>query len=384
MWDGLIHPKRQSNQLGDESEIAMTPLPPIPTPLPQRLRDLRLRLLPALVVVLSVAAVAVLWRGNISAPQFVGQAEPVLARLSSHKPGTVAVLNVVRFQKVREGEVLGQVLVADPKVVESSLAVIRAELENLRAAMSPLIQQQRNAVNFAQLRLGWMRQRADLASAQVNLQLAEVEFRRTDELFKNKLVSENEHDIAQANRDALQRQVGELAKLVAEAEVNFTNMQPGGAEQMLHLTDDPMRAALAAQESKLQLTEAELSPVLLRAPMDGIVTAINHRSGESVTAGEPVLAIASEAPVRIVGYLRAPNLDLAKVGMKVRIRTRSARRETGLAQITEMSTQLEPPPAPLALPLNSGADLALPVEISVPSSLKIRAGELVDIALVSD
>jgi len=145
-----------------------------------------------------------------------------------------------------------------------------------------------------------------------------------------------------------------------------------------------MHAAIAAEEAKLHLTEAELAPVLLRAPLDGIVTTIHHRSGESVTAGEPVLAIASETPVRIVGYLRAPNLDLAKVGMKVRVRIRNRRREAALAQVTEIGTQLETPPLALALPLTAGADLALPVEISLPSSLKIRPGELVDLSLLTD
>jgi len=124
--------------------------------------------------------------------------------------------------------------------------------------------------------------------------------------------------------------------------------------------------------------------LLLVGFVDGIITAVNHRSGESVTAGEPVVAIASEAPVRIIGYLRAPNLDAAKVGMKVRVRSRNARRETALAQITELGAQLATPPLALATPMNPGADLALPVEISVPSNLKIRPGELLDIALVAD
>jgi len=360
------------------------PLSPIATPWEQRLRELRLRFAPALVLAVCVTVIVVFWRENVSAPQFTGQAEPVLANLSSHKPGTVALPNVVRFQKVQGGEVLGQVLVADPELVKASLAVLRAELENLKANLSPLVQQQRNAVNFAQLRLDWMRQRADLASARVNLQLTEVEFRREDELFRNKLISENEWDIAKASRDGLQKQVDELQTLVAEGEKNFENMQPAGSEQMTHLTDNTMRAALAEQEAKLKKTEAELAPVLLRAPMNGIVSIIYHRSGESVTAGDPVLAVASEAPVRIVGYLRPPNLETAKVGMKVRVRVRTPHREAALAQITELGTQLETPPLPLALPVNPGADLALPVEINMPSGLKIRAGELVDLALVPE
>ena len=361
----------------------MTPLPPIPTPLPQRLRELRFRLMPGVVIAVCITVIALLWRENISAPQLVGQAEPVLASLSSHKPGTVAMLNVVRFQKVKAGDVLGQVLVADPKVVESSLALIRAELDSLNASMEPLVMQQRNAVNYAQLRLGWMRQRADLASIRVNFQLSEAEPHRTEELFRDKLVSQSDMDTAKASHDALQQQVAELSRLVADAENNFNNMQPSGTSNIMRLSNDPMRAAITAQESKLKLTEAELDPVLLRAPMDGIITAVHHRSGESVIAGEPVLAIASQTPVRIVGYLRAPNLDTAKVGGKVRVRTRNTPRETGLAMITELGSQLETPPFALANPLNPTADLALPVEVSLPANLHIRAGELVDLSLIS-
>jgi multidrug resistance efflux pump len=46
-----------------------------------------------------------------------------------------------------------------------------------------------------------------------------------------------------------------------------------------------MCAAIAVQEAKLRLTEAELGPLLLRAPLDGVVAAIYHRSGEAVIAG---------------------------------------------------------------------------------------------------
>ena len=357
---------------------------PIPIPASQRWRNLRRHVAPPVVFGIVVGTIALLWNTNVAAPTLVGQAEPVLSSLSSHKPGTVAMLNVVRFQKVRAGEILGQVLVAEPAVLESSLAVIRADLDSLKAGMSPVVEQQRNAVNYAQLRLDWMRQRADLASARVNAQLAAAELQRTEELFKSKLVSRSDMDTAQANHDALQQQVNELARLVAEGEINFTNMQPTGAGDIGHISNDPMRTAIAAQESKLQLTEAELAPVILRAPMDGIITAIYHRASESVTAGEPILAVASQTPVRIVGYLRAPNLDAARPGMKVRVRTRNAHRETALAQVTEVGLQLENPPAALANPLGPAADLGLPVEISLPENLVIRPGELLDLTLLAD
>ena len=362
----------------------MTPLPPIPTPLQQRLRELRLRWLPLLIVVLCAATIAVLWRENISAPQMIGQAEPVLANLSSHKPGTIALLNVVRFQKVRAGDVLGQVLVADPKYVAASLAEVRAELDQFRAGLSPVIQQQRAAVDYVQLRISWMKERAELAGIRANLDLAELELSRTQAMFQAKIASQSELDFARTTREALKKQGDELAGLVAEGEKGFKNVAPNPDQDPGKVSNDAFRTALAVQEARLQQMELEFAPVPLRAPLDGIITSVLHRSGESVVAGEPVLAIASETPVRIIGYLRPPNLDVAKVGMKVRVRVRNGLREAGLAQVTELGTQLETPPLALALPLNPGADLALPVEISVPSNLKIRPGELVDLSLVAD
>lgn len=356
-------------------------LTPIPTPPAQRLHDLRTRYLPAAVIGVCVITIGVLWNNNIAAPTLVGQAEPVLSNLSSHKPGTVAGLNVTRFQRVKAGDILGHVLIADPKVVEASLAVIRAEIETIRVTDSPLAIQQRNAVNYFQVRLDWMRQRAVLATSRVNLQLAEIELRRNQDLHKDKLVSQSELDLALATRDGLQREVEELTKLVNEGEQSFKELNPSG--DLVKMSTDPTHAAMTLQEAKLRQIEAELSPVTLRASLDGVVTAIYHRSGESVTAGQPIIAIASVQPVRIVGYMRAPSLDDPKVGMKVEVRTRGARRDVGLAQITEVGTQLEVPPLALASSARpANTELGLPLEISLPANLNIRPGELVDLTLV--
>ena len=359
-------------------------LAPIPIPLRERWRDARTRALPVIVFGGALVAIAVLWQGHVAAPTMVGQTEAVLANVSSPKSGMLAGLAVTRFQKVRAGDALGHVFVADPKLLEASLAVIRSELDLLRANLQPIVAQQRNAVDYAQLRLDWMRQRAELAAAQVNLQLAESEYRRTEELFRSKIVSESALDMAKAGWGALQRQVEELRRLVAEGEQSFSNLQPGSAPNISRISDEPMRAAIAVQEARLRQTEAELSPLLLRAPLDGVVAAVYHRSGEAVIAGQPVVTIASTDSVRIVGYLRAPFQAEPKPGDRVQVRTRNARRETGVAQIVGVGAQLEPLPAALQSPFRlMGAELALPLDISLPPGLKICPGELVDLTLGS-
>ena len=52
--------------------------------------------------------------------------------------------------------------------------------------------------------------------------------------------------------------------------------------------------------------EADLNPVTLKAPIDGVVALIEHFSGEAVIAGQPIVSIAAAEPTRIVGYVRSP------------------------------------------------------------------------------
>jgi multidrug resistance efflux pump len=357
----------------------------IPIPLRYRWQSARLRILPFIVLGVCFGASAVLWKGHISAPTMFGQAEPVVADVSSYKPGVVAELTVTRFQRVRAGDVVGKILVTEPNILASSLAVIQSEIDLLRSEMKPVLAQQRNAINYNQLRLDWMRQRTQLATARVNLQLAETEYQRMNELFKDQIVAARVFDQAKANRDRLQHEVDELAAVVSSGEQGFQQLQLTNATEIAKVTDEPLRAAINVQEAKLRLTEAELSPRPLKAPIDGIVTMVYHRTGESVTAGQPIISISTLEPVRIVGYLRPPLLSEPKAGTRVEVRTRGVRRVAGDAKVLEVGSQYETIPPALLGPIKfSSLELGLPVNISLPANMKIRAGELVELTLLSD
>jgi hypothetical protein len=48
-------------------------------------------------------AIIFLWKGNLAAPNLVGQAEAVVANVSSYRDGILAELTATRFQKVKAG-----------------------------------------------------------------------------------------------------------------------------------------------------------------------------------------------------------------------------------------------------------------------------------------
>ncbi len=356
---------------------------PIPIPLSGRWRDVRLRVLPVLIFVFAIIVLAALWKDFAAAPSLVGQAESLQANVSCYKPGVLAQLTVNRFDRVKSGDAVGQVLVTDPKILQASLAVIQADIELLRATMRPITDQQRTAMDYSQLRLDWMRQRAQLASARVNLQFAEADLRRTEQLYKDKIVSERFYEQAKATQSRLQSEVDELARLVEEQTRNFDQLQLTNGVDIAKVTDSPLRVAIAAQESKLRLTEAELSPITLRAPVDGMVDIIYHRAGETVLAGEAIVSIAPLNALRIVGYLRPPITQEPKPGTRVEVRTRGPNRQVGSAHVLQVGTQFEPIAPALQTPVRlANVELGLPVGISMPPNLKIRPGELVDLTLL--
>jgi len=356
---------------------------PIPIPLRDRLRDVRMRVLPLLIFVVTIIVLAALWRDYASAPSMVGQAESIPANVSCYKPGVLAQLTVNRFGRVKSGDPVGQVLITDPKILQASLAAIQSDIEMLRVTMQPIAARQRTAMDYSQLRLDWMRQRAQLASTRVNLQFAEADFHRTEQLYKDKIVSQRFYEQSQATNTRLQNEVDELSKLVEEQTRNFDQLQLTNSVDIAKVTDDPLRVAIAAQEAKLRLTEAELSPITLRAPLDGMVDIIYHHPGEAVIAGEPIFSIAPLHAVRIVGYLRAPIVEEPKPGSRVEVRTRGLNRQVGSAEVLDVGTQFEVIAPALQAPVRAAnIELGLPISISMPSSLNVRPGELVDLTIL--
>jgi multidrug resistance efflux pump len=365
------------------NSASRTTTTPIPTPWRERWRDVRLRYVPVFLFIAAVFVLALLWKDYAAAPKIVGQAEVVPANVSCYKPGMLAQLTVDRFQKVKAGDPIGQVLVTDPKILSASLAVILAELGELRASQQPVANAQRLAMENLEVRLHWMAQRAELGIAKADLTVAEADFRRTEQLFKDKIVSERAYDLAKAKQDSLRNKANELQLSVEEQGRKIALLQPTNTVEITKVTDDALQAAVAVQESKLRLTEAELSPITLRSAVDGMVDVIFHRVGEAVTAGETIVSIAPANAVRIVGYVRPPILQEPQAGARVEVCTRGPNREVGSAKILQVGTQFEPLPLALQIPNRlANTELGLPLSISVPSGLKIRPGELVDLTLL--
>lgn len=316
----------------------MARVKPIPTPARLRWREIRIRVVPAVMYLLVGAACVVLWVSHVAPPQLVGQVDIQTAHVNSTLAGRLTGLWVSQHQEVSAGEVLGQVLTTDPAVLESTLAVIRAEVGLLVARADPMLTRERAQVDFARLRLNWLEQRVQLATDRLRLQYAEAEAERLLSLSGQAegIISQTELELALTERDTLRARVAETGELVAAVAGDMARFRLANPEQEPGPEATLLQAALSAQESQLKLAEAEMSPVRLTAPLNGVVTMIFRRTGENVAAGEPILTIASTQSDRIRAFVMPPWRDEPQVGMAVEVVRRSTRREAALAEVIQV------------------------------------------------
>lgn len=350
-------------------------LEPIPTPRPHFWRNLRLQYLPVLVFALGVALAALLWTRWVAPPTLIGEAEAIRTELRSFHAGRIVDLRTDLLQPVKAGDIVGHVLVNEPHVLESSLAVIRAEMDVLRHTTRLTIEQQQ---------LDLMNKRVQLVALKGQLQQAEATLARTNALHRARLVTDEEFDQARNTRDAIRAQLDAQAELVGRAELG---VRPTEAEASgVPTPAQTLRAALRQKEEQLKLLEAQLGPVPLIAPLDGVVTQVYRRAGEAVDTAEPILQITAPRFERIVGFLRQPLGLEPRPGMTVEVRTRTFVRRTATTTVAQVGQQLEPlTPTLLAamrLPITTiPSEYGIRVHIVPPPGLQLRPGEHVDLIL---
>jgi multidrug resistance efflux pump len=354
--------------------------PPIPTPPALRWREFRIRILPVVMFAAALGCAGYLWQQNVTSPALVGAVEVRNAQLTVPCAGKIHQLNVDNFQVVTQG---APVAVLVPSDSRAALAVVQSELDILQAKLDPFLTQQRNQTDYERLRMDWLLQRVELATARVNYELAHTELVRTQELHDLKLVPDSAYDVAKSTEQAWNVDVLERSNLVAVTELGIKRLgnlgaPPAGADPV-----QPMLATLQVEEQKLSRAAAGTEPVTLVAPMDGAVS-LNRRTGENLAAGEPLLTVTATNAEHIISYLRQPIPFEPRVGMKMGVRTRTMQIQTGVARIESVGAQFEGITNALAI-LRPGValDLGLAIQISVPSGMKIRPGELVDLSLLS-
>lgn len=353
-------------------------LEPIPSPPGHLLREFCHRVLPTLAFAAAILASTVIWKVRFNGIQIFGEVEPVRASVTAVEGGQLVSWTVERFQPVTNGQLLGTIQLLDPDAVRSELSVLATELSLMRSRMA--LDEARNEQNVETMRARWLEARVNLATARVTLENARRDLERSRSLRADRIVSDAEFDLAQSAFDALLAEVNERTRVVegldeAVRTLDTTHRRTQGGSL------DVIAEALTAQE-RLLLRQRDQ---LLRAPIDGIVSVVNHRVGERLIPGSIVAVVAAQRSERIIAYVRQPLMLDLQPGMQVQVRTRGRGARTATSQILHVGSEIEPILTPSFLrPFNLDVDHGLAFSVAVPPDLPVLPGEMVDLTVWPD
>ena len=360
---------------------------PLPTPAALHWREFRVKALPILTFVLTIVVCVAIWSRHVIPSSVLGQAVSAHASISSALPGMLVKMSGDVDQPVRAGQTIATVMTTSPRLLEANLAVIKAEAELIRMGMNPLADVERNELNLERLKLDLLQQRTALALARVQLEYADAEFLRINALRDDpsRIASVSDLEIAKRDRGLASEEVRQLEETVKTLTEALVKYQAGRPTTTADHREAVTRQAIEAQQRQLELIEAEMGPVELTAPIDGVITAVLRRVGENVVAGEPIVTILSTNVTGIVAYLPQTMPFEARVGMETEIRRQGTDRAVGASKVLRVGGYFAPVPMSLQLtpPTNGQTNqLGLPLWVSVPSDLPLRPGEIVGLRLI--
>ena len=251
--------------------------------------------------------------------RFQGYVEGYLVFMAPEEGGRIEELAVDSGDRVAEGTMLfrldASVQSAQRNEAAAKLQQTRAQLANLEAALQ---RPEEIAVLEAQ---------EERAQAQLGLSQAELDRQRT--LFERGIAAKAQYDQSRTAFERDKAALAEVQRQIDAGQIAGRSGEIGAAE-----------AAVQANEAALMQAETRLAKRQVKAPSDAQVQDVYFRAGETVNAGQPVLALLPPANRRIRFYVPEPLLATIALGQTVGLSCDSCK--DGLqARISFISSEAE-------------------------------------------
>ncbi|MGE5189756.1 MAG: HlyD family secretion protein [Gemmatimonadota bacterium] len=254
-----------------------------------------------------------------------GRIHPV----SSRVPGKVVEVLVDDNQPVKAGQPLFRID-AEPYAVRESAASssLSAAAADVAAARADIVAA-REDLAAAQAQLGQMKAAVEAARSRVTLADARLAQAQRDAdraraLFERHSVSRERFEQAGTARDVAKAQDDVAREELRLAEAAVPTQEALIAQRRAILAQREARVgqqAATLKSRKAALEEAALnrSYTEVKAPTDGYVTRKTVEAGQVVSAGEPLLAVASLSDVWVVANYKETQIEKIRPGLPVDI-----------------------------------------------------------------
>lgn len=152
--------------------------------------------------------------------------------------------------------------------------------------------------------------KANVAAAQVRLDLARKDFARYENLVKDGSITQQQFDQARA-----QKETAEANYQAARDQYAAALKQVGTTRSQLAVTN----TGVTEQQSAIDFAKLQLSYTEIKAPATGIVSRKNIQKGQLVQAGQSLFSIVNEGSLYVTANFKETQLEDIRSGLKVKI-----------------------------------------------------------------
>ena len=362
-------------------------------------------ILPVLVWLGAAACVVVLFRYRSQRFEVLGIAQGKVHQIAATCRGRLESVPVQLFDKVSRGDTVAIInTVLDDENLKAELAVISAEIQHLTAELIPtqdrllaeatereidkIAAQRRFNVDVENTRLRILELKVQLETDRKILEDLELDIKSF--IIQDRLQIDDaalyELQKLKVRRNTLAKKIEESKHLLTQAEQDlkqaqqrrdeFAQRQPqhpsvGGALKVIH-------KAIEVQEQRMKELIARRNALVLKSPIDGMVSQIQNWPGEAVLVGEPILNITELKPREIIAYADENQARQIQKGTAVELIKTSEPAQIAKSEVTYLGPNISQMPVRLWRNPNI-AQWGRPILIKIPPGLKLIPGETVGV-----
>ncbi len=211
--------------------------------------------------------------------------------------------------------------------------------------------------------------KSKIRSAEADLELAELNYKRAKELSSRQVVALSRQDQDRATLEIAKAKVKQLNNELAVARLPARKAQIDAARQNIW-----------AAEAEVRKAQVELSDRKIGAPAGGRVERVFMRAGEQASPDTPVVSILPPANYKVVFFVSEATRSGIRIGQTVDVNCTACRTPLK-AKVSYLSQQVEYTP-PVIFSLEERSKLVFRVEARFDEPHDIAVGQPVDVKVV--
>jgi membrane fusion protein, multidrug efflux system len=312
-----------------------------------------------------------------------------MVAVSSDVAGRVTAVGVKEGDRVRAGDILYAI---DPREAAFALAEYEAEARRLRAEIAREearagLATSKAGSEVAARRAGTRSASASVEAARSNLDIAEREHARTNELFEQGLLPKSAYDQARNAMETASQSylMAEAERETAAAEQRTASIS-GEEVRLIDYDLDVLDAELARAEARVEAQRVVLDQHTIRSPINGVVDELFYDAGEHSLQGFRMALLHDPDAVWVSANIKETAIRDVYPGASVIVRADShpGRRLKGTVTQVHEATLAEA--AMMQNPNASGVFTKITQRINVridlaPTDLKLRTGTMVTVRI---